>query len=385
MKQLDIQDVDFQIAMDEDNLKRILKRIEELEMELKQPARISVAYLADVSYIKDKRIQYSLAILFGSGFFGIFLAFLRDKADKSLRTPEEVVKRIGVRVIGTTTSQQGIKLALLPQRIEEDYQTIWANLGLLDGGKIPNELVITSPGRAEGKTTFAINLATSIAKSGKKVLLIDGDLRKPDISKLLHLSNGYKGLQDVLSGVPLSQVVSKVSSNGLDVLATAFVKGLNPLQLLSLPNTAVCIRQFAQIYDHVIIDSPPLLAFPDALLWAKMADAVILTSFAGRTTAKDLEDAKEKIYQVNVKLLGTVLSNVRSEAGYYRYGYPTYGEDKAVKQPSQNILRFEVSGYHNETGEEIKRTYIAKDKEDAILKANKDGIVVDVKNVFPIE
>ena len=131
----------------------------------------------------------------------------------------------------------------------------------------------------------------------------------------------------------------------------------------------------------------PLLAFPDALLWAKMADAVILTSFAGRTTARDLEDAKEKIYQVNVKLLGTILSNVRSDAGYYRYGYygySTYGEGKAPKKPSQNGRRFVVSGYSHETGEEIKRTYIAKDEEEATLKANKDGIIVDIKNVFRI-
>jgi polysaccharide biosynthesis transport protein len=320
LKQLDIQDVDFQIGMDQDNLKRILKRMEELEMELKQPARISVAYLADISSINDKRVKLTMAILFGSLFCGVMLAYMRDKTDKRLHTPEEVTKRIGVRVIGTTASQQGVKRALLPQQIEQDYQTIWANLGLLDSGKIPKELVITSPGRSEGKTTFSVNLASSIAKSGKKVLLIDGDLRKPDIANILKLPDKCRGLRDVLAGVPLSQVVCKVSSNGLDVLIADSTSGLSPLQILTLPNLALSVRGFAQIYDHVIIDTPPLLAFPDALLWAKMGDAVILTSFAGRTTAKDLEDAKGKLFQVNIRLLGTVLSNVQPQAGYYRYG-----------------------------------------------------------------
>ncbi len=342
LKQLDIQDVDFQIAMDQDNLKRVLKGIEELEMDLKRPARISVAYYADIASIGDKRVKYTLALFFGAAFCGILLAFLRDKADKRLYTPEEVVNRIGVRVIGTTTSQREIKPALLPQQIEQDYQTIWANLGLLDDGKIPKGLVVTSPGRSEGKTTFAINLAASIAKSGKKVLLIDGDLRKPDVAHLLNLPNGSRGLQGILSGIPLSQVICKVSSNGLDVLAADFVNGLNPLQLLALPNLALSVREFAQIYDHVIIDTPPLLAFPDALLWAKMADAVILTSFAGRTTAKDLEDAKEKIHQVNVRLLGMVLSNVQSDAGYYRYGYgyhaKHYGEKRNKSQTTLGFL-----------------------------------------------
>ena len=338
LKQLDIQDVDFQIATDQDNLRGILKRIEEMEMELKQPARISVAFYADVSSIKDKRVKITFALLFGSLFGGILLAFLIDKADKRLRTPEQVVKHIGVRVIGTTSSQQGIERELLPQQIEQDYQTIWVNLGLLDNGKIPKELVITSPCRSEGKTTFSINLASSIAKSGKKVLLIDGDLRKPDISHLLNLSDDPKGLQDILAGMPISQVVYKVSSNGLDVLAANSVNGTNPLRLLALPEVALYMQKFAEIYDQVIIDTPPMLAFPDAMLWAKMADAVILTSFAGRTTSNDLEEAKQKIHQVNIKLLGTVLSNVQSDAAYYRYGYgyhSKYGEPKNNKGQSR--------------------------------------------------
>ncbi len=339
LKQLDIQDVGFQIQMDQDNLKRIFKRIEELEMELKQPARISVAFYADISNIRDKRVKYSLALFFFAAFCGVLLAFLRDKADKSLRTPREVARHIGVRVIGTTSSQEGIKRALIPQQIEQDYETIWANLGLLDGGNIPKGLVITSPSSREGKTTFAINLATSIAKSGKKVLLIDGDLRKPDIANFLDLPGGSRGLQDVLSGVMLSQAVHKVPLSGLDVLATESVDGHNPLQLLALPNVAPCIRDFARIYDHVIIDTPPLLAFPDAMLWAKMADVVILTSFAGRTTTVDLEEARQKLSEVNIKLLGTVLTNVRPDVGYYRYGYSYQKKYNKAKRSSTRAAK----------------------------------------------
>ena len=107
--------------------------------------------------------------------------------------------------------------------------------------------------------------------------------------------------------------------SGLDVLVANAVDESIPLQLLTLPKTVICIRKLAEIYDHVIIDTPPMLAYPDALIWAKIADAVILTSFAGRTSAKDLEEAREKIRQVNVKLLGTILSNVHLREAYFRY------------------------------------------------------------------
>jgi capsular exopolysaccharide synthesis family protein len=333
--QLEIEELQDEFDLTKERYAAARKRIEELKMERKRPARISVAYLANVAQIRDKRIKYSMALVFCAMASGMFVAFLRDKADLRLRTPDDVVKRIGLRIIGTTTGSDAIKRALLPRQIAGDYQTIRANLRLLNGDKEPKKLVITSPGMREGKTTFAINLATSMAKTGKKVLLIDGDLRKPDVARLLNLPKGSRGLQDMLFGRKFEKAACSVPETGLDVLAADSRNRDDAYELLASPGTSRYIETISQKYDHVIIDTPPVLAFPDAMVWAKMADAVILTSFAGQTTAPDLREANEKLAQINVKVLGTVLSNVGVAQSYYRYGYSYYAQNARSRRNSK--------------------------------------------------
>jgi capsular exopolysaccharide synthesis family protein len=334
-KQLTIQDLQYQLDLDKEIYDTVRRRIKELEMERKRPARVSVAYNADIASVQDKRIKYIIALMFGATACGMLLALFRDRADLSLRTPDDVAKRIGIRIIGTTTSSYPVKRALFLQQVAEDYQTIRANLGLFDGGSVPKKLVVTSPGMQDGKTTFAINLATSMARTGKKVLLIDGDLRKPDIAYLLNLPKGLRGLLEVFLGQKFEKVVYSVPSAELDVLVPDSCDTADACELLALPQTTQNINMVSRNYDHVIIDTPPILAFPDALLWARMADAVVLASFAGHTTAPDLKDAKDKLAQIDVNVLGTVLSNVRVGHGYYRYGYNYYSRDGQRKGKSR--------------------------------------------------
>jgi capsular exopolysaccharide synthesis family protein len=325
--QLNIEELQFQLSFDQQQYEQVCRRISELEMERKSPARVSVAFDADIGEIRDKRVKYSAALVFFAFASGCGLAFLRDRADKSLRTPDDVAKRIGVRVIGTTTSSQTVKPSLFAAQIAEDYQTIRANLGLLNNEGMPKKVAVTSPGMREGKTTFAINLATSLSKSGKRVLLIDGDLRKPDIGYLLNIPRGSKGLEEMLLGTEFEQVVRSVPATGLDVVVPHLRNGVDIFELIGSPTAAEQIRKLVEHYDHIIIDTPPVLAFPDALVWAKIAGAVILTSFAGQTTRPDLKEVKQRFEEINVRILGTVLGNVPLGRSYYRYGYHYYTRD----------------------------------------------------------
>jgi capsular exopolysaccharide synthesis family protein len=253
-----------------------------------------------------------------------------------------VAKRIGIRIIGTTTSLSTVKPAFLPEQIVGDYQTIRANLKLLGGNKIPKKMVVTSPGMREGKTTFAVNLATSMAESGLKVLLIDGDLRKPDVARLLNLPEGSRGLQDVLCGIKFDQAVYSVAATGLDVLAADFTDATDAYEILAQPATARIINLISRRYDHVIIDTPPVLGFPDALMWAKIGSAAILVSYAGHTTMPDLREAKERLAQINVKVLGTVLSSVQAGHGYYRHGHNYYAQTRDSARVSRRKLMFSM-------------------------------------------
>ena len=100
---------------------------------------------------------------------------------------------------------------------------------------------------------------------------------------------------------------------------------------MSKPHTSDWIRQVAKKYDHIIIDTPPILAAPDALLWAAMADAVVLSSLAGRSAGPELKDALDRLTQIDVRILGNVLSNVKSRNSYHPYGYSYYGNNGSRK------------------------------------------------------
>jgi polysaccharide biosynthesis transport protein len=336
-RQLSIQDVQEQMIMTKAMYDKIRQRIQQLEMERKRPARVSIAYNADIEPTQDKRMKGTLGLVFGALACGMLLAFMRDKADHSVRTPDQMAKQIGIRVIGTTTRMDAVERTLLPDMMVQDFNTIRANLGLIDGVGVPRRLVVASPGMSDGKTTFAINLATSMAQSGKKVLLIDCDLRKPDVAGLLKLPQGARGLQEMISGKNGEQSVYTIASTGLDVLAADSSNAHNAYESLTLLFACERMKALGQRYDHIIIDTPPLLAFPDALLCAKNADAVVLTGLAGKTGAPDLNQAKERLSQIGAKVLGAVLGNVAAGSGYYRYGYGHYssgGHHKANKKRS---------------------------------------------------
>ncbi len=342
--QFEIESLQEEKELYKQNYELVVQRIRELQINQKRPARMSIHYSAQTMSKNDNRMKYCIAIIFCGFLLSSWVAFLRDRADKKLRLPEDAAKRIGIRVIGTTTSMYAVKSSLLPEQIIDDYQTIRANLSLINGHEIPHVLVVTSPSMREGKTTFSVNLAASLAEAGKKVLLIDGDLRKPDVGRLLNLPKDTKGIQDVLSGIPFEHAVQAITTSGLDVLAADFYDHNDGYELLANPQTSERIKNISDKYDHVIIDTPPVLYFPDAMIWSKMADAAVLTSFAGQTTLPELKEANERMLKANAKVLGCIVSSVDAENSYYHHSAAYYAQSaRARRARKKALLSFEKS------------------------------------------
>ncbi|MCF7957010.1 MAG: hypothetical protein K9M57_01040, partial [Phycisphaerae bacterium] len=139
----------------------------------------------------------------------------------------------------------------------------------------------------------------------------------------------------------LEDAVYSNFSSGLDILTSSGRNGYVPVHLLSGPHIAERLEVISRPYDHVIIDTTPVLIAPDALLWANMADAVVLSSFAGMSAGPALKEAMSRLAQINVKVLGNILSSVRPGSGYGYYGYNAaykYGTDKKKKRRNTNLF-----------------------------------------------
>jgi capsular exopolysaccharide synthesis family protein len=201
--------------------------------------------------------------------------------------------------------------------VAEQFRTLRGRIDAMSAKKTMRMIVVTSPNPGDGKTTAAINLATVTALSlGRRVLLVDCDLRKPKV----HLALGLRpeaGLAEVLTGTKsLDEAILKLDNLNLDVLA---VRGrpANPSELLSSANMVELVEELAKRYDRVILDTPAALGMPDAKAVAEFADGIVLVVRADVTSRRDVEASVELVDRR--RLLGLVLNGAEMAQG--RYGY----------------------------------------------------------------
>lgn len=335
-KQFEIDDYQEELNNMKDIYKDVCRRIEELNIERSRRPRISAGTYAWSVEARGKQVKMAVASVFGGFSVGFLAAFIIGSFDKRMHVPQEMAKRIGVRIIGTTTCPQDVDRKLLPQQLLDDYQTIRANIGLMEDAENTRIITVTSPGMADGKTTFSINLATSFAQSGYKTLLIDADLRKPDVGGALKLPKGQRGFQEYLFGADLDKAVYKLDSMDFYVLAADHKNTSDALTILSHPEIGKRIRKLRDQFDKIIIDTPPVLAFSDALVLARLSDGVVLTSYLGHTSKVEMHEAMNRLHEIDANILGTVINNVKVSHSYRRYGYGYgYDEGRTSKEKKQ--------------------------------------------------
>ncbi len=201
----------------------------------------------------------------------------------------------------------------------EAYRTLRTNLDFSSLDKPICTMVVTSAAPEEGKSTTLANLAVTIAQAGKRVILVDCDLRRPSLNQLFDARStvGFTDAMrdDALMAAPPLQETCVPNL----FLLTSGTLPPNPSELLASRRMSEMIAALSQHADMILFDAPPVIAVTDAAVLASKVDAVLLVVSAGRTKREHARQAKALLEKVNARLLGTVLTNVKGEASLYQY------------------------------------------------------------------
>ena len=185
--------------------------------------------------------------------------------------------------------------------------------------------MITSSTGSEGKTTTAVNLALALAQCGSSVVLLDCDLRRPSVARILNIPTG-KGMSNYLAGNnKADEVIHQCASESNLWIIPSGPMPPNPAELVSSPLMAALLEELSGRFKYIIVDSPPLLAVTDATIVSTLVDGCVLIVESGVTPKKMILRASKMLSSANARLLGVVLNKVRvHHDGYYDYYYRGY-------------------------------------------------------------
>jgi capsular exopolysaccharide synthesis family protein len=280
-----------------------------------------------------------LSLLVGLGLGG-GLALLRELIDDSVNDPTEVETRLGLPLLGvlprTVSAEPLLDLNDPKSNLMEASLSILTNLSFSTDHGIPRSLTVTSTKPGEGKSTTVQTIAYILARQGLRTVLVDADMRSPSLHHNVNLPN-TKGLSNFLAGgEPLSQLVQKPENEPFFVIL-AGPQPPNAAELLRGDGVQRLIRELSQSFDHIIIDSPPVMGLADAPLIGSWTEGTIFVVEAHSSRARIIRQAMGRLRQSRAKLLGVVFAKFESRRGSYGYGHQYgYGYGYGYGRDEQN-------------------------------------------------
>jgi succinoglycan biosynthesis transport protein ExoP len=306
----------------------------------------------DLHPVSPHKVRDAILALLVGLLLGFGLGILRDFQDDRIRSEEDLRRSVGglpalglIPEIGTWRDRGTPALVSIDapnSNAAEAYRTLRTSLQFMALDHPIRTLAITSPLSNEGKTTTAANLAVTMAKGGRRVIVVGLDLRKARLHHFFGLDSDI-GFTSVLVGeASLSDALQRVpNQDGLWLLAAGPLPP-NPAELLASPAAAELLELLTEEADIVIIDTPPVLPVTDAAVVAARVDAVLLVAAAGRTNRRDAGRAVELLARVDAPLVGVVVNGISQgeSAGYYYGGYYGgygYATDVESKGPAHHV------------------------------------------------
>jgi len=304
------------------DLRTLQQKYEDLRLVSVQAADSVV--IVEPAQVPEKPTQNNflyigLAILVGL-MIGGGAAFLLETLDDTIKTTDDVSKKLGLSTIGTirvlTNGELGVVVENQPRSLAaESFRVLAMNIRYCSLDKPLHTLLVTSPHQLEGKTLVASNLAAAISQTENKVVVVDADLRLPRLHQLFGIDQG-RGLTESLLKNSVDGNLHIIQEDRLSVLTSGEVPP-NPTEVIASRSMHHILDKLVEMADFVVIDSPPVLLAADATTLATQVDGVLLVLRAGKTTSRAVQDTLESLRQVQANVVGVVLNGVPRGKSYY--------------------------------------------------------------------
>ncbi|MEQ1509325.1 MAG: polysaccharide biosynthesis tyrosine autokinase [Sphingopyxis sp.] len=286
-------------------------------------------------------LNMALALLVGAALAGL-LAIILENLDEGIRDPATINQALNVPLLGAipkSVDEDAKALLGDPKSIiSEAYMTVRSNLGFSTDHGVPKTLMVTSTSEAEGKTITSIALAAMLGRSGKRVVLIDGDMRKPALSIALGVTVDH-GLSNYLAGEDvLDKIVVECALPNVAFMAAGPLPP-SAAELLSGDMLGALVENLRGRYDHVMIDCPPMLGLADSALISRVVEGVVYVVQSNHMSVRNIRAALDRLREARTKIFGVVLTKYSSSSSGYGYGYGYgngygYGQDDSSDNES---------------------------------------------------
>ncbi|WP_308127910.1 polysaccharide biosynthesis tyrosine autokinase [Modestobacter italicus] len=264
---------------------------------------------------------------------GLSLALLRDRADHSVHTADDVREVTGTEPVALVPENRHLaREHVLSHRDHQSQATealraVRLRLQHLDGASHPRVVLVTSALPDDGASTVAVNLAVALTRNGSRVALVDADLRRPRVARYLDLDEDAPGLTDVLAGRVDVGEAGQHWGNGRLTVLTAGPLPQEPDEALGSARMRAVLTALRERHDMVVVDGPPMLSVVDAAAVAPLTDGVLVVARADRTRREHLAEAVDSVGRVHAELLGVVLNRLPRSAALARSGGSVYRAD----------------------------------------------------------